>query len=223
MCLLSTLSSVWELYLFYGVIVAIGVSATYFVPVTATVRKWFIKRAALATGIVLAGSGLGIGVITPILGPLLSSYGWRTSFMIVGIVVGTIGFLSATIFVRKDPESKGLLPDGAASEPASRGQIEAPIAEEVWSLRQVIRTRTFWCFFLAYSIGGIALQGLITQMVAWGLDLGIADAAARLTVLAMAFAAVACRVAVGPLADRYGKRFFLYISYAAISPSSVWR
>jgi MFS family permease len=216
MCLLSTVNEVWQFYLFYSVIAAIGVSATYFVPVTVTMRKWFVKRAGLATGIVLAGSGLGIGVITPILGPFISSYGWRTTFVIVGIALGVIGFLSAIILVRKDPESMGLLPDGVTAESTGGEQVAsgAVIAEESWSLRQAMHTRTFWCFFLTYCIGGIAGMGLIPLMFDWGLSLGVADVPARLAVLAMAFAAIVSRVVAGPLADRYGKKLFLYIANA---------
>ncbi len=52
--LCSTITSVWQLYLFFGVIAGIGHSAIFVVPST-TVSKWFIRRRGLALGLTVCG------------------------------------------------------------------------------------------------------------------------------------------------------------------------
>src|SRR3972149_3945872 len=49
--LFSTAQSPWQLYLYYGVLLSLAVGMTHYVPVMATARKWFIKRAGLVAGI----------------------------------------------------------------------------------------------------------------------------------------------------------------------------
>jgi MFS family permease len=52
--LLSTVQSPWQLNLYYGVLLSLAVGMTHYVPVMATTRRWFVKRAGLVAGI--AGS-----------------------------------------------------------------------------------------------------------------------------------------------------------------------
>ena len=61
--LMSQVHSVWQLYLFYGVIISIGVSGIW-VPLLSSVARWFVKRRSLMTGVVIAGTGIG-GLIEP--------------------------------------------------------------------------------------------------------------------------------------------------------------
>ena len=47
--LMAYISAIWHLYLFYGVIIGIAMSAG-FVPLVSTIVRWFVKRRALMTG-----------------------------------------------------------------------------------------------------------------------------------------------------------------------------
>src|SRR6185436_285058 len=49
----------WHPYVFYGLVAAIGMSAA-FVPCSATVARWFVRRRGLAVGLALGGMGLGL-------------------------------------------------------------------------------------------------------------------------------------------------------------------
>jgi Major Facilitator Superfamily. len=49
--LTSRLTSIWQLYLFFGFIAGMGMGAAY-VPPMATVTRWFVKRRGLALGII---------------------------------------------------------------------------------------------------------------------------------------------------------------------------
>jgi len=60
---MSQLRTLWQLYLFYGLI-SIGMSAAL-VPTLSTVAKWFIKMRAFMTSIVIASTGISLMVIVP--------------------------------------------------------------------------------------------------------------------------------------------------------------
>src|SRR4030042_3224468 len=49
--LFSTVQAPWQLYLYYGLLLSLAVGMTHYVPVMATTRKWFRKRAGLGAGI----------------------------------------------------------------------------------------------------------------------------------------------------------------------------
>ena len=77
--LMSQIQSIWQIYLFFGVIVSIGLSGMT-IPLLSSVARWFSKRRSLASGIVVSGSGFGIIIIPPLANLLISSYSWQTSF-----------------------------------------------------------------------------------------------------------------------------------------------
>jgi len=65
--LMSQISAIWQLYLFYGVMIGIGMSGGY-LPLVATVSRWFVKRRGMMAGIVLTGIDVGVMII-----PLLAT------------------------------------------------------------------------------------------------------------------------------------------------------
>src|SRR4030042_7882 len=63
--LTSQVDSIWYAYAVLGGVVGIGISSVV-VPLNVTLSRWFIKRRAMVTGIVLAGTGIGSFIIPPL-------------------------------------------------------------------------------------------------------------------------------------------------------------
>ncbi len=106
----------------------------------------------MVTGIVLAGSGLLKTISPPVASWLISSYGWRISYIILGIV--TLVFLiGSALKMKHDPSKVGLLPYGASEvkEESSRSGAKG------FSLGQAIRTRQFWMLFVVLLSFGVYL------------------------------------------------------------------
>ena len=102
---LSRVETVWQFFLIFGIVLAAAVSMTRFVPNTAIVRKWFVNKAGLTTGLVTVGTVVGIGVLPPVVSRLGVLAGWRTACLICGIVIGGLIILIALFLVRNTPES----------------------------------------------------------------------------------------------------------------------
>jgi hypothetical protein len=91
-------TALWQTYLSQGVCYGIGCGLVYFSLITAP-SHWFYKKRALALGIAVAGGGVGGFLIGPMTQSLISSYGWRWSLRITGLVGGGITFF-ASLFIR---------------------------------------------------------------------------------------------------------------------------
>ena len=101
--LTSLVNNVLLGYLTYGVGVGIGVGCAY-VPMIATVGGWFERDRTKAMGVAVAGIGMGTLVGAPLAKYLVTSYGWRTAFGVLG--VGSAALLAlASIGARRPPGS----------------------------------------------------------------------------------------------------------------------
>ncbi len=215
--LLSRLNALWQLYLFFGVITALGVSMTHHVPNQATSRKWFIKKAGLVGGIIASALSVGLAVLTPVLTVMASSIGWRTTWFICALGFGIIIMLLAGLVIRDTPESIGLHPDGKA-EASPEADVKLPVTgEATWSSREALQTFPFWLLFVAWSLNGLPIQGMMTQVVMWGVDLGEPLATAGIFMTAFTLPSVLTKILGGWLGDRYGKRRILILAYCASS------
>lgn len=200
--LFSTVQSPWQLNLHYGVILGLAVSMTHYVPIMATGRKWFSKRAGLVTGITGAAWAVGNAIFLPVMTRMADAQGWRETSRILGICFGLTIIAIGFLLIRDTPESVGLHTDGETSIPDSDSPAQVEVS---WTVRQAMKTRSFVLLFVTYSAYNIGMSGLAAHAVAWGTDLG--SPAATAGVFSTAFAApwaIGC-VAGGWLGDRYGK------------------
>ena len=107
--LTSQISTIWQLYLFYGVMLGIGQSG--FVATLSTVSRWFTKRRALMTGIAASGACVSLAAFPAPATWLLSTYGWRNSYITIGIITMVLIVVTAQ-FLKRDPGQMGLTPYG---------------------------------------------------------------------------------------------------------------
>jgi len=208
--LFSTTKSLWQLYLYYGVIMAIAMSLSHLVPLQATGRKWFTKRAGLVAGIITSALGVGLAIFMPLLTAMSGSIGWRTTSVICAFAFGISVMLLALFIIRDTPESIGLHPDGEGSTPVLNGK--ETVQEEFWTTREAVKTPQLWLLFVTYSAFLIPVCGLLAHLVVWGVDLGSPVAGAGIFMTAMTAPSIVAKVGGGWLGDRYGKRQVIIIS-----------
>jgi MFS family permease len=197
--LMSQIQAIWQLYLYYGVFIAVGMSGG-FVPLMSTVARWFDKRRGLMTGLVLAGGGVGQALFPPLGTWLISVFEWRQAYVIFGIAVMVV-VAALALLLRRDPSQVGQLPYG--SEPTRKmGQGTPP--QEGLDFRQAAATRQFWQYCLAIVFAQFGLGLMVVHAVPHGIDLGMAPAAAATVVTTFAGVGVAARVVFGGVTDRIG-------------------
>jgi sugar phosphate permease len=179
--LCSTATAQWHFYLFYGVIVAMGLSLAGWTPLTATVSNWFVKRRGLAFGILSAGFG-GSLVFASVAQFLISAFGWQTAYVIIGVSSVAIIVPLCSLLMHHRPQYRGLFPDSvrfSSHEPQNLGPPESSAspkgkwATTTWTLSRAIKTYHFWLlFFIAFCLLGLAEQIAIAHQVFFFRDVG---------------------------------------------------
>ena len=195
--LISTVDSLGQLFLYYGV-VNIGMSAAL-IPIMSTIARWFVKQRALMSGIVLAGTGLALMIVVPLSNLLIARYGWRTSYAIVGASAFIVIVISSQ-FLRKEPASCGKRAGDNDSGNPSRAA--APISG--LTLSEAVRTAQLYVLAAVYFFTYFLFYIIIAHAVlyATGNNIPLGQAVTIISVLGMA--GIAGRVLMGLFADRFG-------------------
>lgn len=208
--LLSHTGALWQLYIGFGVMLAIGRS-TAWTPITATVSRWFTEKRVLALGIVTAGIGLGQMLIPPLAAYLIEAYDWRTAYTIMALMV-LILVISAAMLARRSPQDMGLLPDGstAASTAATSKKEHAQATEtREWSSGEAVRTLAFWLLVATNFVIAATVYIVGIHIAAYATDMGIAATSAAFILTFIGGANILSKVVVGGIAARMGSKFTL--------------
>ncbi len=208
--LLSRIDAVWQLYIVYGVIIGAGTSI--FTPVVATVAKWFVRRRTLMTGIVISGVGVATLVGPPLANLLISTYGWRFSYVISGATIAIVTIMAAQ-FMKRDPHEIGQVALGGTGDEEERTKS----LNDAFSLGEAASTRQFWIFFLM-SIGyAFCYMSILIHIAPYITDLGISSTAAANVLATVGGATVVGLVVMGNIGDRIGNDKTIIIGWVLMS------
>jgi MFS family permease len=218
--LMSQVNAIWQLYLFYGVLVGVGMSGGI-IPALSLIARWFIKKRAMMSGIVMAGMGAGAIIMPPLANWLITTYGWRSSYIILGIITLVLIIVAAQ-FLKRDPSQMGLSPYGTNEVNSEATQGSSHLEAGGLSLRQAVLTRQFWLicalsFSLAFSAGAVMVHIVIA---ATGLGASAASAAAILSI--RGGLQVAGQLMLGSSADKIGNRLTLMLGFILMSAALLW-
>eukprot|EP01046_Picozoa_sp_COSAG06_P060485 COSAG06_NODE_12887_length_1316_cov_1.485620_1_plen_223_part_00 len=84
MILSSFATSLWHLYLSFGILVGLG-HALLFPAGIITLNGWFEKRRGLANGVGTTGVGIGTLIFGSLTKQLVESLGWRAAFRVLSL------------------------------------------------------------------------------------------------------------------------------------------
>ncbi|MFC2068040.1 MFS transporter [Chloroflexota bacterium] len=218
--LMSQVSNIWQLYLFYGVLVAVGMSGGI-IPALSLIARWFVKRRAMMSGFAMAGMGAG-GMTIPLLANwVITAYGWSSSYFILGIITLVL-LVAAAQLLKRDPAQMGLSPYGAneVSNKATQGGSHLEIGG--LSLRQAMRARQFWLIcVLSFSLAFIS-NSIMVHIVITAIGLGISAANAVFILSIRGGMQVAGQFILGSLADNIGNRPTLTLGFSLMSVTLLW-
>jgi len=209
-------STVWELYLFYGIIIGTGMGGS-FVPLMTTIARWFEKTRGLMTGIVASGIGIGALIGPPIANLLISTYGWRVSYFIIGSIVSLVVVLSAQIF-RYNPAQVR-----QAAYGKNEGEQQRPkMGSEAIFPSSAVYTRQFWVIFAALVCSGFCVFAIIVHIAPHATELGIPASRAASILATIGGVSIIGKVAMGAAGDVIGSKRTFLIGFVLMSAALFW-
>jgi MFS family permease len=176
------------------------------------VANWFYVKRPRVMGLVAMATPLGSAALSLVYQFFVTHYGWRSAFLALGAALWILVVIPGLIFLRRQPEDLGLLPDGATRIPPSAANIDrteeeaASAGEYSWSRADAARTATLWLLVAGAFLSSIGTGGVAFHLAAYLTDGALAPALAAGVVSMMALAGAFGNGAWGALAEHFHPR-----------------
>ena len=230
--LFSRMSSLPTFYL-ASVVIALGQSLGATQGYSASIVHWFKRRRGRATSILQTGFAVGYVGVYP-LTLLLATIGWRSTAVVVAVIYCVI-CLPLAQMIRHKPQPYGFLPDGDSAASGGLGSGSAGIAKETegsFTVKQALRSRTFWMLMLARAFYGLTSSVHHVHEVPHLINRGFSTKGAGLFIAVYGLTQIVGRLAGGVIGDRIGRvlvfrsAFVLlgvgWLFFAFVSPQAPW-
>ena len=216
--LTSLMTSLWQFFLFYGVLVAIGFGGTSIPIIGAMTSKWFVARRGLAVSLAVAGYSLGQFVLVPVVTFFALHYGWRLSFVLMALVTLVVNVLLALLVIKEGrPQGSAITSPGltALSETEIGGNQSAPfIPVKDMNLTQALRTRSYWLFMVVMFVCGSHDFFVTTHLIPFATDHGVSAVTASNMLAWYGLMGLAGILISGPVADLIGVKIPIILTFA---------
>jgi len=145
----------------------LGGGATWSVPVP-TVQRWFNSRpkAGLALSTVVSGVGVGGLIFAPFINHLILRYGWRNTYLVVGIIYFIVITIAAIVIKPSPQEDGGLL--------TKKGQdLRDSTDINLLSASQAALTTCFVGITFVHCSVVLSFQIMAVHLIPYATDVGI--------------------------------------------------
>jgi oxalate/formate antiporter len=208
--LAANASSLWALYLSYGVVCGLGTGIVY-VGVVGQMVRWFPDARGFAAGMVAAGYGIGAILTTFPISAGIAASGYQATLQEFGIIFAVVG-VAAALGLRQPPALSAKI-----TEPAGVGSAT------------MLKSPIFWLMFVMMSLMSTSGLMVISQIGNFAADFGIAKltvwgaAALPLALTIDRFTNGLTRPFFGWLSDRIGRENTMFCAFALEAAAmTVW-
>lgn len=198
---ISFVQSSFSLLLIYGTLLAVGGPALGNLSVTKLVANWFEKNAGMALGIAAIGISFS-GVVLPLLvDPLIDLIGWRSVYMVFGLIVIFLLIPLVRYLVIDTPEEVGQFKDNLTEEPSKEFQ-------DLMQIKDFFKHNVFWIISLAFAFQFLAMGGVLLHLPLHSESQGFLE---TWTVLGLPIKQTVLAYSIAALGGVVGKVFFGYL------------
>jgi MFS family permease len=198
--LASSATTLWGVYLGHGIGVGVGIGMAY-VPSVAAVQRWFVRHRGLASGIAIAGIGVGTLAGAPLANWLMEGLTWRQTYLVLAAVAAVTAVLAA-FAIRSSPQAYGLAPDGDPPVPG----ISRPAVAAGNSLAEALRSRPYWSIYIATALLSFGLFLPFVHLVPYAKDNGLGEDYGIFLVMLLGVGSTLGRFAFASMAGALGRR-----------------
>ena len=214
MLLGASIASPWQLYLFYGGLIGVGMGVAG-APLWATVSRWFVAGRGRALGLLASGAGVGSVIMSPVAAYFIRNFGLSTAYLVIG-ASSLVALSICALVLRKEPRDLGLQPYGAPAGAEAEGvhlNGKKPGESSDWTISRALHSRSFKLLAGSGVSWGAGFFLLMTNIVAHATDLGVSGAAAPYLLSIIGGSGAIGMVITGWVSDKVGARQVLVASF----------
>ncbi|MFC1873142.1 MFS transporter [Chloroflexota bacterium] len=211
--LTSQTDNLWQLYITYSLLLAVGTAPIYIITIS-TISRLFHSRRGMAMGIGSIGVGLGNVVMAPVANSLILALDWRMAFLILGLVASAV-LIPISFVVRskaRDVPSgggNGEVPTPDKGEPSAAG-ANADVSG--LTLREALKTRSLWLFLIVYFLFAASHIMVLTHIVPHVTDIGFSSSQAATVLSCTGIGIIVGIVVIGMVSDRLGRKLTVCVA-----------
>jgi MFS family permease len=219
--LASFVGHLWQLYASAGVLMAMGAGGLSMATTSTIAARWFVARRGLILGILGGAMSAGQMLVVPLSMVIIHLYGWRSSFLWLGIGALLLALPLILAFVRDDPREMGLDPYGKGT-PAGRA-FGGGTDERRVPVSEAMGIPAFWLLAMTFFVCGYTSNGLVlTHLIPHAAEHGFSEMHAAQALGLMGAMNIVGTVLSGWICDRYGRKGPLAFYYGVRGLSLIF-
>lgn len=209
LALTSLANRLWQIQVLFASLMVAGMLLSGPLAAQTLMARWFDRNRGLALGLSTVGTSIG-GFIMPLLFTgLLGALGWRGTSLGLALLVVVLVLPVAWLVIRSSPEVAGVQPQASSSNPLAK------LPDQVWTLSELLRCKTFWLIVCAFLPLATAFGGAQQNLGPFSSDLAVAPAQAAWLVSVLALSMIVAKVFFGAMADRVDHRWLFMMALCA--------
>lgn len=214
--LMSKLTAIWQLYLFFGIIFGIGLSSVDVIALS-TIARWFARKRGMMTGIVKVGTGAGQFTLPLVASVLISIYGWRNAYFLIGAAALVALFVIARV-LRRDPGKT----EAPKELEGSDQKLQPEAAAVGLGLEEALRTVQLWTICTVNLTLVFCLMSIMVHIVPHARDLGVSAPQAAIVLSSIGGVSMLGRFIAGITIDRIGSKRVMIICFFLLISGLLW-
>ncbi len=217
--LLATAQNYWAYALIYLLMISPSSNIAGAHAMHAVANLWFVRYRTRVLSLFSGSIRLGTAVSTPIIAFIVLNHGWRNGAVFAALVT-LIVTLPVALFIRRTPESMGLLPDGGrlgdVSSERGHSKAETTATRELpadFTFKEALHTPSYWIIAFSTMVRLSLNQGVRVHIIPIFVWKGLSEQAGANLLGLLAFTAVPLILMFGWLGDRFNKAPILLLGH----------
>ena len=209
-CLRPLMTELWHWYALSFLQFATFSGLTV-LPAGRLVAAWFPHIRGRMTGVAGTGNNVGGLVMPAVIAALLAVMTWGEASVVIGFAAFAVAGAAMLVIRESPPATRArAFRSGAPGERAAAFATSLPGR----SLRETVRTRTFWAVLAAITLGSFTYSSVLPHVLAHLVNRGMTNASALTALATLATAGICGKLLFGWSSERFGARRVLMANLA---------
>ena len=209
----SMVSNIWQLFIFYSVLATLGHTTIGAFSATAVLAPWFPRNKGVILGIADSGNPAGQAIFTPLSQLIITNYGWRPGFQVLGVLFFLLTAPLNLLFQRRPPNPNSYEETGSDEDLLSTDEDSGSNpSENTEHGIKVTREPAVWFLLICRATGTISHQMTNLHIISFFIFAGYGGIQAATALGIAGLFGIGARPVFGILSDRIGREIIFTVA-----------